>query len=220
MKYLAAIFDLDGLLLDTEALARLAWGKAIAEFGYVMTDELYVDLVGRDMRSREKILTQEFGSGFPFESIKTRRIVIGDEMEAARALPIKPGAVELLDKLTSLGIPVALATGTDRIRAERRISIAGLDKYFNSVITMEDVENGKPAPDIFLIAAKSLNILPHNCIVFEDSSVGVIAATSAGMKAYMVPDLETTFEQAKQSASRVVKSLFDLFDDVDRDFVG
>lgn len=218
MTYRAAIFDLDGLLLDTESLGKWAWGKAFDEFGWTLTEELYAELVGRDMRAREAVLRERFGDLFPFEEMKRRRIAIGDEKETAEPIPVKKGAIDLLRVFADAEVPVALATGTERVRTERRLASTGLRKYFTSVVTMDDVEHGKPAPDIFLRAAANLNVFPSECVVFEDSSVGVLAAIRAGMKVYMVPDFALPTVEARQQAALVVESLHDLLAIVRVDF--
>lgn len=188
--FAAAIFDMDGLLFDTEALGREAWGRALAEFGYRLDDGLYLSLVGRDMRQRERLLRKRFGPDLPFEAVKARRLELGEEQESGGALRPKPGAVELVRELAARRLPLAIATGTERPRARRRLEQAGLAGYFPVLVCAEDVAHGKPAPDIFLAAAERLGVAPARCLVFEDSCASVRAASAAGMGVVMVPDLE------------------------------
>jgi HAD superfamily hydrolase (TIGR01509 family) len=203
----AAIFDMDGLLFDTENIARWAWKKAIENHGYVMSDELYNELIGRDLSWREKILKKRYGKNFPFESITAQRITIGDEREMREGLPIKAGVLDLLNKLSTLGVIMGLATGTSRIRTIRRLNNAGIYQHFTTIVTSEDVAEGKPAPDIFLEASRQINVAPLQCLVFEDSSVGVQAAFQAGMRAIMVPDIEQPSPEVASLAYRVFDSL-------------
>ncbi|WP_414755169.1 HAD family hydrolase [Anabaena sp. CCY 9910] len=203
----AAIFDMDGLLFDTESIARWAWQQALASHGYIMSDNFYSEFVGRDLSWREKILKQRYGNDFPFDAIKKHRIEIGDRRELQEGLPMKPGALNLLCQLNSLGIIIALGTGTSRSRTIRRLSNAGILPYFTTIVTSEDVPQGKPAPDIYLEVSRRIHVAPLQCIVFEDSCVGVEAAFSAGMYPIMVPDIEQPSPEIRCLTYKILDSL-------------
>lgn len=203
----AAIFDMDGLLFDTESIARWAWTQALESHGYVINNELYNEFIGRDLSWREKLLKKRYGEDFPFESVTAQRIKIGDEREKREGLPTKPGVLDLLNHLSNLGITMGLATGTSRLRTIRRLTDAAIDQYFTTIVTSEDVACGKPAPDIFLEVSQRINVNPLQCVVFEDSSVGVQAAVTAGMCTIMVPDIEQPSPEIKSLAYRVLNSL-------------
>lgn len=205
--FLAAIFDMDGLLFDTESIARWAWKQAVESHGYNFGDDLYHKFVGRDLSWREKIFKKIYGDSFPFESVTAQRIQIGDEREIQAGLPIKPGVLDLLKQLSDLGVVIALATGTSRTRTIRRLIDAGIYQYFTTIVTSADVAVGKPAPDIFLEVSHRINIMPPQCVVFEDSCVGVEAAFKAGMRTIMVPDIEQPSPEIKSFAYRVLPSL-------------
>lgn len=203
----AAIFDMDGLLFDTESIARWAWQQALASHGYVMSDDFYGEFVGRDLSWREKILKQKYGNNFPFEAVKRQRIEIGDRRELQEGLSIKAGVLDLLDQLNNLGLVIALATGTSRSRTIRRLNNAGILHYFTTIVTSEDVAQGKPAPDIYLEVSRRINVAPVQCLVFEDSCVGVEAAFSAGMYPIMVPDIEQPSPEIRCLTYQVFESL-------------
>jgi HAD superfamily hydrolase (TIGR01509 family) len=203
----AAIFDMDGLLFDTESIARWAWKQALKSHGYTMSDDLYNEFIGRDLSWREKILKKIYGANFPFDSVTAQRIEIGDRRELQEGLPIKAGVLNILYKLNSLGVIIGLATGTSRTRTVRRLTNAGINQYFTTIVTSEDVSQGKPAPDIFLEVSRRINIAPLQCVVFEDSSVGVEAAFQAGMRTIMVPDIEQPSLEIAALAYRVLDSL-------------
>ncbi len=213
----AAIFDMDGLLFDTESIGRWAWTEALAEVGLTMTDELYRKLVGKDMASRRRILYEYFGAGLPFEQVKERRLAIGDERERGGGLAAKPGARELVAALAAAGVPLALGTGTERERAQRRLRDGGMD-HFDVIVTSADVGVGKPAPDIFLEAARRLGVAPDDCAVFEDSPAGVAAAERAGMAVFVVPDLEAPTAEELHIARAVAADLVSLLPEVERAF--
>ncbi|RCJ33503.1 HAD family hydrolase [Nostoc minutum NIES-26] len=208
----AAIFDMDGLLFDTESIARWAWKEALASHGYAMSDELYNEFIGRDLSWREKILKKRYGENFPFESVTAQRIKIGDEREMREGLPTKAGVLDLLNRLNNLGVIIGLATGTSRVRTVRRLTNAAIHQYFTTIVTSEDVALGKPAPDIFLEVSRRINVVPWQCVVFEDSSVGVKAALTAGMCTIMVPDIEQPSPEITSLAYRVLKSLEQVSD--------
>lgn len=203
----AAIFDMDGLLFDTESIARWAWQQALASHGYMMSDDFYQEFVGRDLTWREKILKQRYGNDFPFDAIKTHRIEVGDRRELHEGLPMKPGALNLLCQLHSLEIVIALATGTARSRTIRRLSNAGILHYFTTIVTSEDVPEGKPAPDIYLEVSRRIHVAPVQCVVFEDSCVGIEAAFSAGMYPIMIPDIEHPSPEIRCLTYKVFDSL-------------
>lgn len=214
----AAIFDMDGLLFDTESIARWAWKQALATHGYTMSDELYNEFIGRDLSWREKILKKRYGENFPFDSVTAQRIQIGDERELREGLPTKAGVLDLLKELSNLGVIIGLATGTSRIRTIRRLTNAAIDHYFTTIVTSEDVAQGKPAPDIFLEVSRRINIAPLHCLVFEDSCVGVEAAFTAGMRTIMVPDIEQPSTEIKKLAYRVLNSLEQVSDIIEELF--
>lgn len=213
----AAIFDMDGLLFDTESVGRWAWTQALAEVGLTMTDELYRQLVGKDMEARRLILCERFGDALPFEQVKERRLAMGDERECSGGLSAKPGALELVNALADAGVPLALGTGTERERALRRLRDGGMDR-FEVIVTSADVAAGKPAPDIFLEAARRLGVAPGDCAVFEDSPAGVTAAARAGMAVLVVPDLEPPTAEVRRIARVLADDLYGLMPVVERAF--
>ncbi|HTA45833.1 MAG TPA: HAD family phosphatase [Bryobacteraceae bacterium] len=214
----AVIFDMDGLMLDTEPFYRAAWQRAARECGYEISDELWFDFVGRTRAGGEDLMVQLFGAGFPLEafraaSLRTEKAVFAEAVPAK-----KPGLDRLLGFLDLRGLPCAVATSTDRNRATEHLSSHRLLDRFNVMATGDEVEHGKPAPDLFLLAAGRLAVAPANCLVLEDSEAGVLAAHHAGMRIFIVPDLRLPSAVIEQMSQGTFDSLFAVEDELRRLF--
>jgi len=181
---------MDGLMLDTEPIYKIAWQRAAVECGYTISEERYFDLIGRSRVDGENVLVGEFGPDFSVTAFRAacRKC---EAAAFAEGLPArKPGLDDLLAFLDSRGMPKAVATSTERRQAAAQLGGLGLLGRFNAIATGDEVVNGKPAPDLFLLAAHRLGIEPSQCLVLEDSEAGIMAAHSAGMQAWVVPDLK------------------------------
>jgi beta-phosphoglucomutase-like phosphatase (HAD superfamily) len=201
------IFDMDGLMLDTEPAYRVAWQQASAECGFDLPDALYFTLVGRSRIEGEETLAAAFGPGFPLnafhEACLRHEAAVFDTTPPLK----KPGLYELLDLLDSRRVVKAVATSTVRETAMTQLAAAGLLDRFDVVTTGDEVANGKPAPDLFLLAAERLGIEPVHCLVLEDAEAGVIAAHRAGMMVFMVPDVKPPSPEVQRLANGVFESL-------------
>ena len=199
----AVIFDMDGLLLDSEPLYRMTWKAAGSSLGFPIDDVLYERFVGRGNAESEQVLARHFGEDFPLEEFRKRWSRDFDERLATIAR--KPGAIELLDALEKCGIPKALATSSPRVLALR--CLGDLASRFAALAFGDEVSHSKPAPDLFLLASQRLGIAPADCLVLEDSEAGVRAARAAGMDVIMVPDLVAPSEEVASMATRVCATL-------------
>ncbi|GIX49792.1 MAG: hydrolase [Candidatus Tectimicrobiota bacterium] len=207
MPFTAVICDLDGLLLDTERLARWAWQRAAADWHYTLSDELYLTLVGRTEADSEQLLRQAFGPAFPLRAVQRRAWDYMQQAIATEGLRLRPGAAELLAFLEARGIARAVATSSEQHFALQKLRGSGLHAYFATVVTGSEVPRGKPAPDLFLRAAQQLGRPPQQCLVLEDAAAGVQAAHAAGMAVIMVPDLVPPTAAVAALAHRVLPSL-------------
>jgi beta-phosphoglucomutase-like phosphatase (HAD superfamily) len=184
----AVVFDMDGLLLDTETLVRTAQFEAGEALGHPMSDAIFHRLIGKPKASGDAELMAHFGPHFPLEAFdEAWRRHFGQACSAC--MPLKPGARELLEWLDEARIPRALATSTGGAAARRHLDQAGILHFFTVLVTADDVARGKPDPEPYLTAAQRLDLSPLECLALEDSHNGIRSATSAGMTTIMVPDL-------------------------------
>jgi HAD superfamily hydrolase (TIGR01509 family) len=205
MSIRAVIFDMDGLMLDTEPSYKIAGQRAAVECGFPISEELYYELIGRNRSDGERLLFGAFGSGFPLERFRAACLKCEAAVFAESPPPAKPGLYELLALLDLHGIPKAVATSTDRRQASTHLAGLDLLNRFEVLATGDEVENGKPAPDLFLLAAVRLGVEPPDCLVLEDSEAGIIAAHRAEMQVYAVPDLKPP----AAAVERLAQSRFD-----------
>jgi HAD superfamily hydrolase (TIGR01509 family) len=204
----AVIFDMDGLLLDSEPLYRVTWQTAAAALGCPIDDTFYARFVGRGNDEAERLLAEHFGDALPLDEFRTRWRHDFDDRLARAPLARKPGAIALLDRLDARGIPKALATSSPREIATR--CLGALASRFAAFAFGDEVEQSKPAPDLFLLAAKRLRVEPAHCLVLEDSEAGVRAARAAGMDVIIVPDIIPPSPDVAAMAMRVCRSLDDV----------
>lgn len=203
----AALFDMDGLLLDTEVIYIEAMQTAARTLGHrEMPVDFCHSMVGVPGHECNLMIEAHYGEGFSIAEFRKhfsadlRRL-----MEAG--IPLKPGAVELLDFLASRRLPLAVATSAGRTAAEHHLDKAGLLDRFTALATRDDVERAKPHPDIYLEAARRLGVPPERCIAFEDSNIGLAAAHAAGAMAFMVPDLVDATSESRAKCVDVIPDL-------------
>lgn len=184
----AILFDMDGLLLDTENISRSTMIAAMAEQGYVMVEADFMPLIGVPDDINRVHLAQIYGADFDYDAMRVVQARIktaqwGDER------PLKPGARRIVESVAAMGFPAAVATSSHRVNADAHLGHMGLRPFFNAVLTRDDVAHGKPAPDLYRAAATALGMAPGDCLALEDSHNGVRAAYAAGVPVIMVPDL-------------------------------
>jgi HAD superfamily hydrolase (TIGR01509 family) len=202
----AVLFDMDGLLLDTEVIYIEAMQQAARSLDREMALDFCHSMVGVPERECSLMIEAYYGEGFSIEEFRGRFYgLLRGLLEAG--IPLKPGVVELLDFLADRGLPLAVATSSARSTAERHLSHVGLLDRFTALATRDDVERPKPHPDIYLEAARRLGVPPERCIAFEDSNLGLEAAHAAGTMAFMVPDL---LQPLPETRARCVDVLPDL----------
>jgi HAD superfamily hydrolase (TIGR01509 family) len=209
MKFSAVIFDMDGLMLDTERVYRDVFNRAAADCEIEFPAALHEQLLGRNSADTWTILGEVWNNPALLEKFRDRtrhhHHICFEEPP-----PIKKGLLELLDTIEAKKVPKVVATSTRRAYALPRLEKCGLLHRFASVSTGDQVERGKPAPDLFLLAAKTIGAQPNKCVVLEDSEAGVTGAHAAGMTVCMVPDMKQPTDDVRKLAQGVYESLVDV----------
>ena len=200
------VFDMDGLLVDTEVLVRDVMLQAAPTFGAELPLEVFLQMVGLPSADSDAIALAHFGDAFPldayFEEV-ARRVHAVCEVGVA----VKAGVVELLDHLDVVAIPRAIATSSSHATVRRTLTPSGLIPRFDAIIASGDYQRGKPNPDPFLTAAGRLGVDPLHCLALEDSHNGVRAAHAAGMMTVMVPDLLEATDEMQAKCVAVAETL-------------
>lgn len=189
MNQTGVIFDLDGTLVASETTYLKAWHAVARETGERMTDGLYVRLMGFNRADTIDQLADVWGSvarATRFVDLAQQRY---EQEAAASGHAVRCGVRELLDHLAGHGVPLAVATSSHRCLAEAMLADTGLARYFRALVGGDEVERGKPSPEIYLAAAARLGVSPSGSLAFEDTSVGTDAALTAGMAVVLVPEL-------------------------------
>ncbi len=203
----AVIFDMDGLMLDTERLHREHFFKAAQDFGVSGLEYVYLQSVGLNSRDTEQLFYRHFGATFPYIQIRDRWRQYADDHIGRLGVPHKPGLLTLLETLNALGLPKAVATSTRRQGALHLLEKVQVLSHFDALVGGDEVSQGKPHPEIFLTAATRLRVEPFHCLVFEDSPNGIRSAHAAGMLPMLVPDLISPPPEIRALAAQVLQSL-------------
>ena len=184
------IFDMDGLLFDTERLFMNLKGTVLEEYGYEHREEDYIRTIGTAGETLHAILHEIYGPDYPADAISRRTRELVDQSIEENGPPVKPGIPELLAVLAEQKIPCCVATSTDSSVAASYIKKAGLTPYFSFIIGGDLITRSKPDPEIFLKACGQAGVRPENALVFEDSENGILAADAAGIPVICIPDLK------------------------------
>ena len=183
-----AVFDMDGLMFDSERLVYETWQMMMDELGFEYNLDIFKNTIGLRTDLTESYYNSLYGERFCYNPLKQRSREIFLKRVSDEGVPIKKGLVELLEFLKSNNLKIAVATSTSAQTAHKIIKMAGVYDYFEAFVCGDDVKNGKPHPEVFLTAAEKLSLLPVECVAFEDSINGIKSAHSAEMTTVMVPD--------------------------------
>lgn len=205
----AVLFDMDGLLIDSERIAQEVTREASLHLGLALPEPVAMRMIGLGRDALERMLAAELGRDFPFEPFQTEWETRYHQ-RLAKGVPIKAGAVQALAALAAAGLPCAVATSTHTDFARYKLKQAGLLTQIAVVVGRDAVQHGKPAPDLYVHAAKQLSVPANLCWAFEDSLPGLTAAVASGARTHWVPDLAQISAQELPTGVETVESLHEL----------
>lgn len=213
----AVVFDFDGLLVDSETLFHRVYAEILADHGHPFTRNDYsAGYAGRPVPAIARAFVTDFKLPLSSEEV-ARRIHADEAALRAEGVPLKPGARELLDHLKARGYGIGVASSSQRPRAMNVLEQHGLVDFFAASAFAEDISRGKPDPEVFLLAAARLGIDPSECLVLEDSTMGIEAAANAGMRVICIPDMQAPDEEHRAMATAVLDGLNDVIGFLEKD---
>ena len=204
------LFDMDGVILDTEKLYSRFWREAAVALGYPMTHDQALRMRSLNRTAGQAMLEQFFGPGISHPRVRAKRIELMDAYVKECGVEPKPGAAQILAYLKERRIPAAISTSSPRQRVEDYLGPLGLLEGFTRICSAYDVPKGKPEPDIYLYGAASLALRPEDCLAVEDSPAGVRSAFRAGCMTVMVPDQDPPTDEVMPMLFAKADSLMDL----------
>ena len=201
------IFDMDGVMFDTEKISYRSWKKLGKKYNYNTDDDIFKKTVGLNIKSTRQVYKKHFGANFPFEKMRNEEIKMMKDCILSEGVPVKYGVYELLSCIKNRNLKIALATLALKERAELLLNLSDTKKYFDVITCGDEIINGKPDPEIFLKTAQKLSCEPENCVVMEDSENGIAAAYRAGMLPILILDFI-------RPGKEIEAMLFKKFDDL------
>ncbi len=204
------IFDMDGLLLDTERIFKKAYQRSANQHGIVLQDDVYDQMIGLRSDASQRVLREALGPSAPSAAIiEGARHYYYMQIEE-EGIPLRPGVLEMFDYIESLGFPMTVATSTHHELAMIKLRVVGLLDRVVGIVSGDQVAKGKPEPDIYQAAAKLIGVEPEHCLALEDSPPGVIAARKANCVTIMIPDLQAPNAVTRSMANFIYESLHDV----------
>lgn len=201
------IFDMDGVIFDTEALYIACWKILGEKYAFGEIEEVCYQCIGTTSVETKKIVLEHYGQDFEYEKFCKEASVLFQEKTKEHGIPVKRGARELLSYLKVNGYRIGLASSTRKQVIEEELKEAGLLSFFHVIVGGDMVEHSKPDPEIYLLACREMGVNPAETIAIEDSFNGVRAASRAGMKVFMVPDLLEPDAEMRELVEEVYPSL-------------
>lgn len=212
MNYEAVVFDMDGVIFDSERAVMNCWLELAQKYDIKDIEKPYFACVGTTMTRTREIMLETYGEDFPYDEYARESSLMYHEKYDGGKLPMKPGVMELLSYLKEKGKKIALASSTRRETVTNQLRWAGIIDYFDAIICGDMVARSKPAPDIFLKACQELGVSPENTYAIEDSYNGIRAAHAGQLRPIMVPDLLEANDEMRGMAECVCDNLNEVID--------
>lgn len=203
----AVVFDMDGILFDTERVCQDSWFEVAKRRGLPGMEEVFPRCIGRNSSGSRQIVMEAYGEDFDYEDFRVETSAWYWNYIEANGLPVMPGAESLLRWLKSGGWKLGLASSTRRPTVLKNLEMSGFSEYFSVIVTGDMVEYAKPQPEIYLLACRELGVKPEEAYAIEDSPNGIRSAHAAGMRPLMVPDMIAPDEEMKRLSFRIFKDL-------------
>jgi len=213
-NFKAAIFDMDGLLIDSERAISEAWIAGAKALGFKLEMSDFLSVVGRAAQQSVPMLIEMLGSEEAMRATAAKARELLAQADGGPVFPLKPGALMLLEALAAAGIPCGVASSSNVEEIRHRLGHVDVLQHFRSIAGGDEVAHGKPDPAIYLLAARRLGVAPEDCIALEDSENGARAAQAAGIRVVIVPDLKHPPEDVAARAHGVIGSLADAISHV------
>ena len=210
------LFDMDGVILDSEKLYTRFWQEAAQDLGYPMTRAQALGMRSLNREAGAAQLKRFLGASADYDAVRRRRIELMDAFVQENGIAAKPGIIPLLDALDKVGIPAAITTSSPLERIEAYLAPLGLLDRFQKICTGYQVPHGKPEPDIYLFGAASLNLQPGVCLALEDSAAGILSASRAGTLPVMIPDQDPPQPESAKLLYALADSLQDVIGLLDK----
>ena len=208
----AVVFDMDGVLFDTERLCMEAWVAVAKERGLPGMEEIFPKCIGCNANGSKRFVLEAYGEDFDYEGFRKQASAWFWDYIDKNGLPVKPGAGEILEWLKEDGWTVGLASSTRQSTVLSHLEQAGLRQYFSAVVTGDMVEHGKPDPEIYLLACERLSAQPSQTYAIEDSPHGIRAAHAAGMMPLMVPDMLAPDGEMRSLSLEIFEDLYGVME--------
>lgn len=204
----AVIFDMDGVLFDTERMYLNAWKLLGDKYGFADAEQSAIECIGLSFADSSELLKKKYGEHFKLSEYQEEIHHMVTEKMFRDGMPLKPGAKEILQYLSDIGYPLGLASSTITYRVQQFLEKAELKQYFDIIVGGDMIEHSKPDPQIYLLACEKLGYKPEDTVAVEDSRNGILSAYNAGMMTFMVPDIVQPNKQVLKMVSKKFDSLF------------
>lgn len=203
----AVIFDMDGLMINSERVTFDGYKKVMGEMGLTITEEFYTTLLGKTIQTAKQLFADVYGADFCLDEVIPDVHKYMADLFDNEGVPLKKGLIELLEYLKANNYKTIVATSSHRNRVDHILELADIEKYFDDSICGDEVQNGKPNPEVFLKSCEKLGVQPNEALVLEDSEAGIQAAHSGNIRVICIPDMKYPEPEFANKTTEILDSL-------------